>query len=107
MNVHSVLIIWYIQFRLKVCNKISVLMQRAIRYVQMERYVHAPGFKGDTLIHCRHRHLNERYVLLFRCDNFSHPDMHGTLSRHDCTVATTSMCLAMDFITARTSHEFK
>ena len=83
-------------------------MQWAIGYVQMGRYmnwVYVPGFKGDTLLHCRH--LRERSVLFFRCNNFSHPDMHGTLSRHDCTVATTSMCLAMDFATARTSLEFQ
>ena len=84
VDVCFVLIIWFRQFILKGCHKISVLMQWAIEYKQMERYVHCvyvPGFKGYTYIHCRHRHLPKRYALLLRCNNFSHPDMHITLSR--------------------------
>ena len=55
--------------------------------------VYVPGIKGDTLSHCRHRHLPDRPVLFFRWNNFSHPNMHGTLSRQDCTVATPTMCV--------------
>ena len=78
--------------------------------VQMERYVHClyvHGLKGGTFIRCSDHHLPDEPALFLRCNNFSDPDMHITLSKqelHCCNHIYT--CLAMDFSTARTSHEF-